>query len=80
MYVVVETDPETSESHVLYPRGTNRQIHASLEAAEKHRDCYTRHVYVEDAELGAKAVRVFRLKPVDIELPFAVGQPSIRRG
>jgi hypothetical protein len=70
LYVVVETDPGTNESHVLFPRGSMVQVHATLETAERHRSWYIDHVYVEDSEMGQQTVRIFRLKPVELELPF----------
>jgi hypothetical protein len=64
VYVVVETDPAANESHVLVPRTTMAQIHATLESAERHRDWYVEHIYVEDPALGRAQVRIYRLQPV----------------
>jgi hypothetical protein len=64
LYVVVETDPETRESHVLFPRTSLVQIHQTLESAERHRDWYVDHIYVEDPLMGRDCVRIYLLEPV----------------
>jgi hypothetical protein len=63
LYVVIETDPENQESHVLFPRGSMVQIHETLESAERHRDWYVDHIYVEDLCKGRQSVTIYRLKP-----------------
>jgi hypothetical protein len=62
LYVVVETDPETGDCNVLFARDSMAQIYPTREAAERQREWYIRRVYVEDADLGARSLRIYRLQ------------------
>jgi hypothetical protein len=79
LYVVVEADPATNESQVLFPRTSMVQVHQTLESAERHRHWYIDHVYQEDPALGQQCVRLYRLQPVEPDLDLLSNFPSMRR-
>jgi hypothetical protein len=64
LYVVVEFDPEMAQHHVLFPRFSMAQVHATLASATQHRDWYVEAIYTEDPAVGLERVGIYRLTPV----------------
>jgi hypothetical protein len=64
MYVVVEYDPDLNQHHVLFPRHSLIQVHATVESAEEHLKWYVGDIFQEDPDAGAARVSIYRLEPV----------------
>ena len=64
MYVLVEHEPETGQTQILFPREVVAQVHGSLEAARQHRDWYVRVLFDGDQDAARERIVIYRLDPV----------------
>jgi hypothetical protein len=64
VYVLVEHEPDTGQTQILFPRESIAQVHTSLEAAREHRDWYIRVLFGGDQETARERIVIYRLDPV----------------